>query len=167
MPVTTTVTRMYSTVTIARPPSTPRGTARCGFLVSSAVVATTSKPMNAKNTSAAPDRTPMTPYCDGSKPDTMTNSVIATLMIVKMLFTRVLSLVPTASSAVNTATTSTGPQSRSTGPSSSVVGTSMPNSPNASDRYTPQNFAITAAASSISRIRSQPMIHATSSPAVA
>ena len=41
---------------------------------------------------------------------------------------------------------------------------SMPNRPNASDRYTPQNFAITAEPSSISRIRSHPMIHATNSP---
>ncbi len=69
MPVTTTVTRMYSTVTMARPPRMPRGTARCGFFVSSAVVATTSKPMNAKNTSAAPDRMPTTPYVVGSRPD--------------------------------------------------------------------------------------------------
>jgi hypothetical protein len=43
-------------------------------LVSSAVVATTSKPMNAKNTSAAPDRMPTTPYVVGSMPDRNANS---------------------------------------------------------------------------------------------
>ncbi len=39
----------------------PRGTAFCGFLVSSAVVATTSKPMNAKNTIDAAASMPSTP----------------------------------------------------------------------------------------------------------
>ena len=39
----------------------PRGTSRCGFLVSSAVVATMSKPMNAKNTIDAPASRPYQP----------------------------------------------------------------------------------------------------------
>jgi len=52
----------------------PRGRLRCGSRVSSAVVATTSNPMNAKNTSAAPDRTPTMPYIDGSRPVTNANS---------------------------------------------------------------------------------------------
>ena len=39
----------------------PRGTSRCGFLVSSAVVATMSKPMNAKNTIEAPGQHPYQP----------------------------------------------------------------------------------------------------------
>ena len=39
----------------------PRGMSRCGFLVSSAAVATTSKPMKAKNTSAAAVKMPATP----------------------------------------------------------------------------------------------------------
>ena len=94
----------------------------------------------------------------------MTKSVMATLMMVNTLFTRVLSLVPRASSAVKMPTMTTGPHSTSTPPSVSVVGMSMPNRPNASDRYTPQNFAITADPSSISRIRSHPMIQATNSP---
>jgi hypothetical protein len=38
---------------MASEPRMPRGRDRCGFLVSSAVVATTSNPMNAKNTSDA------------------------------------------------------------------------------------------------------------------
>ncbi|SKY07781.1 Uncharacterised protein [Mycobacteroides abscessus subsp. massiliense] len=40
----------------------PRGTSFCGFRVSSAVVATTSNPMNAKNTIEAPASTPNQPY---------------------------------------------------------------------------------------------------------
>ena len=39
----------------------PRATSRCGFLVSSAVVATMSNPMNAKNTIDAPASTPYHP----------------------------------------------------------------------------------------------------------
>ena len=50
---------MYSSVTRARPPKMPRGSVFCGFLTSSAEVATTSKPMKAKNTSAAPAKMPM------------------------------------------------------------------------------------------------------------
>ena len=38
----------------------PRGRSRFGFLVSSAAVATTSNPMNAKNTSEAAESTPTT-----------------------------------------------------------------------------------------------------------
>ena len=39
----------------------PRGMSRCGCLVSSAVVATMSKPMNAKNTIEAPASSPYQP----------------------------------------------------------------------------------------------------------
>ena len=39
----------------------PRGTSRCGLWVSSAVVATMSKPMKAKNTIEAPAMTPAMP----------------------------------------------------------------------------------------------------------
>ena len=39
----------------------PSGMSRCGFWVSSAVVATMSKPMKAKKTIAAPATTPATP----------------------------------------------------------------------------------------------------------
>ena len=46
---------------MASEPRIPRGTSRWGFLVSSAVVATMSKPMNAKNTRAAPATTPAKP----------------------------------------------------------------------------------------------------------
>ncbi|CNH68265.1 Uncharacterised protein [Mycobacterium tuberculosis] len=61
MPDSTTETATYSTVTIASDARIPRGTSRCAFLVSSAMVATMSKPMNAKNTIDAPARTPYQP----------------------------------------------------------------------------------------------------------
>jgi hypothetical protein len=48
-------------VTIASEARMPRDTSRCGFLVSLAVVATMSKPMNAKNTIEAPASTPYQP----------------------------------------------------------------------------------------------------------
>ncbi|MNI78892.1 hypothetical protein D3C73_1353070 [compost metagenome] len=46
----------------------PRGRVFCGFLTSSADVATTSKPMKAKNTRAAPAKTPKVPYWAGAAP---------------------------------------------------------------------------------------------------
>ena len=55
------VTSTYSTVTMASEPKMPRGRSRFGFLVSSAAVATTSNPMNAKNTSDAAASTPNMP----------------------------------------------------------------------------------------------------------
>ncbi len=68
MPVSASDTRMYSTVTMARPPKMPRGSVFCGFLTSSADVATTSKPMKAKKTRAAPAKMPSVPYCAGAAP---------------------------------------------------------------------------------------------------
>ena len=44
------------------------GSVRWGFLVSSALVATTSNPMNAKNTSAAPLKIPPIPNAPGAAP---------------------------------------------------------------------------------------------------
>ena len=49
-------------------PRIPIGRSRCGLRVSSAVVATTSNPMKAKNTSAAPATTPPQPNVEGSSP---------------------------------------------------------------------------------------------------
>ncbi|SKV42173.1 Uncharacterised protein [Mycobacteroides abscessus subsp. abscessus] len=62
MPESTTVTATYRTVTMTNEAMMPRGTSFCGFRVSSAVVATTSKPMNAKKTIDAPASTPNQPY---------------------------------------------------------------------------------------------------------
>jgi hypothetical protein len=61
-------------VQIASDPMMPRGRSRCGFLASSAVVATTSNPMKAKNTSDAPDTRPITPNVDGAIPNSAWNS---------------------------------------------------------------------------------------------
>jgi hypothetical protein len=46
IPVTTSDTATYSAVQMPREPRMPIGMSRCGFLVSSAAVATMSKPMN-------------------------------------------------------------------------------------------------------------------------
>ena len=53
---------------MARPAKMPRGRVFCGFLTSSALVATTSKPMNAKKTSDAPASRPKMPYWAGCAP---------------------------------------------------------------------------------------------------
>ncbi len=53
----------------------PRGTLRRGLRVSSAAVATTSNPMNAKNTVPAPAKMPKMPPTDSSAPDANENSV--------------------------------------------------------------------------------------------
>ncbi len=74
MPVITMQTSTYSTVQIASEPMMPRGRSRCGFFASSAVVATTSNPMNAKNTSDAPETRPITPNVDGVNPNIAWNS---------------------------------------------------------------------------------------------
>ncbi len=46
----------------------PRGSVFCGFLTSSAEVATTSKPIKAKKTRAAPAKMPRVPYWAGAAP---------------------------------------------------------------------------------------------------
>jgi len=68
MPVTTSETATYSVVQMARELKMPIGRSRCGFLVSSAAVATMSKPMKAKNTSAAALKMPLTPNEPGENP---------------------------------------------------------------------------------------------------
>lgn len=50
-------------------PRMPRGMSRCGFFVSSAAVATTSKPMKAKNTTDAAVKMPITPKLVGAQPN--------------------------------------------------------------------------------------------------
>jgi len=68
MPVMTSDTATYRAVQIASDPRMPIGMSRCGFLVSSAAVATMSKPMNAKKTRAAPVKMPLTPNDPGENP---------------------------------------------------------------------------------------------------
>ena len=52
-------------------PMMPRGRSFFGFFVSSAAVATMSKPMNAKKTIAAPARMPPTPKVLGVNPNSV------------------------------------------------------------------------------------------------
>ena len=61
MPVVTMATSVYSTMIRPMPTPMPNGTFRFGLMASSDVVATTSKPRKAKNTSAAPEMMPATP----------------------------------------------------------------------------------------------------------
>ena len=68
IPVITSDTATYSAVQMPKEPRMPMGISRCGFLVSSAAVATMSKPMKAKNTSAAAVKIPVMPNEPGEKP---------------------------------------------------------------------------------------------------
>jgi len=61
MPMRTTATAMYSTVHNASDARMPNGRSRCGFFASCAAVETASKPMYAKNMTAAPRSTPLQP----------------------------------------------------------------------------------------------------------
>ena len=54
---------------MASEPRMPRGRSLAGFFVSSAAVATMSKPMKAKNTTAAPAMTPPQPNVPWLKPN--------------------------------------------------------------------------------------------------
>ena len=72
-------------------------------------------------------------------------------------------LVPSPSRVATIATISSAPQSKSSGP----IATVPPENPNTVPRYDDQPLATTAAPIANSRIRSQPMIHATNSPKVA
>ncbi len=66
--MTTIDTSTYSIVQMNSEPRMPRGMSRCGFLVSSAAVATMSKPMKAKNTTDAAVKMPITPKLAGAQP---------------------------------------------------------------------------------------------------
>ena len=65
MPTTTRDTATYRAVQIPSEPMMPIGRSRCGRRVSSAAVATMSKPMKAKKTIAAPAKMPAHPYVEG------------------------------------------------------------------------------------------------------
>ncbi len=69
IPVTTIATATYSVVQMTSEPRMPRGTSRFGLRVSSAAVATTSKPMKAKKTTDAAVKMPMTPKLEGAQPN--------------------------------------------------------------------------------------------------
>src|SRR5262249_61463805 len=60
-PTITPETSTYRIVQTASDPRMPRGMSRCGLRASCADVDTASKPMYAKNTTAAPRKTPLQP----------------------------------------------------------------------------------------------------------
>src|SRR5260363_12963 len=129
-PVNTQDTSTYSPAQIASEPSSPTGILRRGFFVSCATQDTASKPISAKNTTAAPRSTPLkpnSPSCPlfgGIKapfglegvtqlavstypmPAAIKISTIATLFTTIQLFTRVDSCTPRVSSSVAAATIS-------------------------------------------------------------
>ncbi len=117
-----------------------------------------------------------------SAPAPMTTSTIATLMTTMTAFTVADSLTPTTSSAVTatvmrtagrlkTATVAGMPPlaSCTTVPGAALIAAGMvhPSWPSRVTRLPDQPTATVAAPSAYSRIRSQPMTHATNSPSVA
>src|ERR1700716_1609852 len=85
------------------------GISRCGFLLSSAVVETASKPINAKKTMAAPLMTPAKPFGTNgcqfvgfttNAPKAIKKTTTATLMITIIVFAAALSRVLLMSNAV-------------------------------------------------------------------
>src|SRR5690349_1734424 len=96
-------------------------------------------------------------------PSTSTSAITASLIATAIADTREDTLVPTASSTPSTAISVTAPQSKVTEPSCTVA----VSNPKTVPRYCDQPLATTDAASANSRMRSQPMIQATSSPKVA
>src|ERR1700709_2389428 len=111
MPVTTAATATYNTAHTASDEIIPIGKSRFGFFTSSAADDTESKPINAKNITAAAPSTPLQPLgmngCQfagvtWNTPTPITISTTATLIATMMLFTRADSLMPVESRAVIT-----------------------------------------------------------------
>ncbi len=106
MPVMIAATTTYRMVQMISEPMMPIGRSRAGFLTSSAAEVTASKPMKAKNTSAAALITPVMPYgmygCQFSgltwpTPTAMNSSTTLILMITITLFRRADSRMPSDS----------------------------------------------------------------------
>src|SRR5207302_9599272 len=102
-PVSTADISTYNTVQIIRLAMMPIGMSRCGLRASSAVVDTTSKPMNAKNTIAAPLMRPGKPCgINGCQfvgftmnaTNAVTNTTTAVLMITIVVVVYELSRIP-------------------------------------------------------------------------
>lgn len=111
MPVATAATVTYSTAHTASDAMMPIGRSRFGFFTSSAADDTASKPMNAKNITAAAPNTPFQPCgmngfqfagVTWNKPTAITSSTTDTLMNTMMLLMRVDSRMPIDSSVVIT-----------------------------------------------------------------
>src|SRR3954452_10641831 len=156
------------------------GRSFCGFFVSSPDVEIASNPMYAKKISDAALTTPSKPpRMNGDRlselkavnASAMNRMRIPVLMNTMIVFVRVLLRTPEISSAATahtmiTAGTFTVPPSP--GGLAIASGSVKPNAESSSSlKYCPQPTAIAATETPYSRIRSQPMIHATSSPIVA
>src|SRR5580698_219031 len=109
IPVTTAATATYSTAHTPSDAMMPTGKSRFGFFTSSAAEDTESKPMNAKNITAAAPNTPFQPFgmngCQfagvtWNTPTPITISTTVTLIATITLFTRADSLIPIDSSDV-------------------------------------------------------------------
>ena len=94
------------------------------------------------------------------------NTTMAIFKMVSAPSTRAPILVPITSSAVKKATMMTGARSKLNEPMAMLVLMFQPISSKNWLRYTPQYLETTEPAMSISRIKSQPITHATISPTV-
>src|SRR5581483_11124343 len=169
---------------MASDPRMPTGMSRDGFSASCAAVDTASKPMYAKNITPAPRSTPLhpnepnAPVFGGTNgvrlarftyaaPATTNTTSTATLMTTRTVFVFADSLMPTTSSAETSRTmTAAGALKPAADPPAPACRW-RPASRARLTKYPDQPTATVDALSAYSRIRSHPMIHAKSSPAVA
>src|SRR5471032_1655788 len=161
----------------------PIGKSRFGFFTSSAADDTESKPINAKNITAAAPNTPFQPLgmngCQfagvtWNTPTPITISTTATLIATITLFTRADSLIPIDSSDVIAIMTRNAGRLNSVkcpgtapGAAVSATGNEMPKPDSSDCRYPDQPTDTAEVANPYSSIRSQPITHAASSPSVA
>ena len=123
MPVITKDIKAYSVAQIPRLPRIPIGRSRPGSRVSSAHVATVSKPTKEKNTTDAPAKTPSTPpgangvqfsFSTLAPPNVMTKKITNNDIAVTDVLKRAVSFMPYASKAVTSATSAAAAKSSST-----------------------------------------------------
>src|SRR6185437_6126359 len=197
MPVSTSATATYRIVQITSDTMMPIGMSRCGFRASCAAVDTASNPMNAKKITPAPRSTPLHPKtpkwpslggtngCQFARlmyaaPNATNNSSTTTLMITITVLSPADSRMPmmrsteiasttSAASTLNTPCTVLPPGSVTTDPGGPAHRAEMPNPKSCRKLWTlpAHPTAMVDAPRAYSRIRSQPMIQANSSPNVA
>src|SRR6056300_198322 len=115
MPVITNAIKQYKHPHIVSDPKIPIGKSLLGFFVSSANVATVSKPTNAKNTIEAPERIPRNPNSGGTNgfqfssstlvlPVISTKTTESNAALVTAILNFAVSFMPTTSNTVKTPT---------------------------------------------------------------
>src|SRR5579872_2056980 len=180
-PTHTTAIARYNIAPTIKEPMIPNGRSRAGSRHSSEATVTVSKPMYAKNTSAADVTIPRTPSgangmnsCPRTAPmHASTNTTIAkTCSHTIALFVEDDSLMPIASRIEIARTIANAKMSMLEPPDErcavrAQTGSVIPNPPRTFCAYDDHDDATGAALIPYSRIRSQPMIHATISPSVA